>query len=423
MKLNEMLESRAKCIADARKILDQAQSEGRDPSAEERQRFDSFMDEADKLQSKIEEAQADAVRFKKIENAEETLREPMPRMTTPQIANKTENHREFKFRDGRSLTLNQFGARGQQGYEQAFSSYLRTGMPKDALQADVNTDGGYTVPATFNAQLIQELDDMVFIRQRATKLTLAMGESLGFASLDTDPDDAEWTAEIKTGSEDSSMAFGKREFRPYPLAHRLKVSRKLIRASAINVDALVRQRLAYKFAISEEKAFVSGSGAGEPLGLFTASDSGIGTSRDVSTGNTDTAITMDGLINSLYALKAQYRSRAEWLFHRDALKQIRKLKDGEGQYLWQPSTQLGTPDLLLGKPYLESEYVPSTFTSGKYVGLLGDFSQYWIVDALSMSLQVLYELYAETNQIGYIGRLECDGMPVDSNAFVRVKLA
>ena len=279
MKLNEMLESRAKCIADARKILDQAQSEGRDPSAEERQRFDSFMDEADKLQSKIEEAQADAVRFKKIENAEETLREPMPRMTTPQIANKTENHREFKFRDGRSLTLNQFGARGQQGYEQAFSSYLRTGMPKDALQADVNTDGGYTVPATFNAQLIQELDDMVFIRQRATKLTLAMGESLGFASLDTDPDDAEWTAEIKTGSEDSSMAFGKREFRPYPLARRLKVSRKLIRASAINVDALVRQRLAYKLPSPKRKGQLRHcirSGAGEPLGLFTASDSGIG---------------------------------------------------------------------------------------------------------------------------------------------------
>lgn len=423
MTLKEMLESRAKCVADARQILNQAQDEGREPTAEERQKFDAFMNEADDLQAKIKNAQADAVRRQKIQEVEDEMSKPMPRIVTPQSGGKENVHREYKFKDGRTLTLDQFGSRGTPDYEQAFCNYLRTGMPKDALQADKGADGGYTVPATFNAQLIQELDDMVFIRQRATKLTLAMGESLGFASLDTDPDDAEWTAEIKTGSEDSSMAFGKREFRPYPLARRLKVSRKLIRASAINVDALVRQRLAYKFAISEEKAFVSGSGAGEPLGLFTASDSGIGTSRDVSTGNTDTAITMDGLINSLYALKAQYRSRAEWLFHRDALKQIRKLKDGEGQYLWQPSTQLGTPDLLLGKPYLESEYVPSTFTSGKYVGLLGDFSQYWIVDALSMSLQVLYELYAETNQIGYIGRLECDGMPVDSNAFARVKLA
>ena len=67
--------------------------------------------------------------------------------------------------------------------------------------------------------------------------------------------------------------------------------------------------------------------------------------------------------------------------------------------------------------------MPNTFTAGKYVGLLGDLSQYWIVDALTMSLQVLYELYAETNQVGFIGRLECDGMPVDANAFARVKLA
>jgi len=83
----------------------------------------------------------------------------------------------------------------------------------------------------------------------------------------------------------------------------------------------------------------------------------------------------------------------------------------------------GDPDRLLNYPVHESEYAPNTFTSGKRVGMLGDFSQYWIVDALTMTIKVLMELYAETNQIGYIGRQETDGMPIDAKAFSVVTLA
>ena len=81
------------------------------------------------------------------------------------------------------------------------------------------------------------------------------------------------------------------------------------------------------------------------------------------------------------------------------------------------------PDRLLNLPYMESQYAPNTFTTGLYVGILGDFKFYWIVDALDMTVQRLIELYAETNQVGFIGRAECDGMPVLEEAFVRVKLA
>ena len=70
-----------------------------------------------------------------------------------------------------------------------------------------------------------------------------------------------------------------------------------------------------------------------------------------------------------------------------------------------------------------SEFAPNTLTTGLYVGLLGDFSNYWIADAMDMQVQVLKELYAETNQTGYIGRLETDGMPVLAEAFARVTLA
>jgi HK97 family phage major capsid protein len=129
------------------------------------------------------------------------------------------------------------------------------------------------------------------------------------------------------------------------------------------------------------------------------------------------------LIEAKYTLKAGYWPRARWIFHRDAVKQLAKLQDDTGRYLWQNAIQLGQPDMLFGVPLFVSEYAPNTFTTGLYVGIIGDFSNYWIADALDFSTQRLNELYAATNQTGFIGRLESDGMPVLAEAFVRVKLA
>jgi hypothetical protein len=195
--------------------------------------------------------------------------------------------------------------------------------------------------------------------------------------------------------------------------------------SVLNIDALVRDRLAYKVAIVHEKAFMSGSGTNQPLGLFTASDKGISTARDVSTGNTATTIGADNLFEMVYSLKGQYLGRpsTRWIWHRLALKMIRKLQDNNKQYLWQPGLTQGQPDTILGIGIINSEHAPSTFTTGQYVGILGDFSFYWIVDALDAAIQVLDQLYAESNQTGYIIRAESDAMPVLEEAFVRSKLA
>jgi HK97 family phage major capsid protein len=110
-----------------------------------------------------------------------------------------------------------------------------------------------------------------------------------------------------------------------------------------------------------------------------------------------------------------------WGFHRDSIRQIRKLKATTNEYLWQPSIQAGEPSTILGRPFFMSEYIPNTFTTGLYVGFVGDVSFYHIADALSMEVQRLVELYSETNQTGFIGRLETDGMPVLEEAFVRLK--
>jgi HK97 family phage major capsid protein len=189
------------------------------------------------------------------------------------------------------------------------------------------------------------------------------------------------------------------------------------------VDALIRTELAFKFGVTEEKAFLQGTGTNQPLGVFINSKAGISSARDVSSGNTTTEIKADNLIECKYTLKTQWRSGCQWLFHRDAIKAIRKLKTGTGDYLWKPGISSDKPDTILEYPVNESEYVPNTFTTGLYVGLLGNFRYYVIVTALDMRVAVLTELYAETNEIGYIGRMEVDGAPIRENAFVRVALA
>ena len=414
-KLQEMRDARGKAIADARSILDKAEAEKRSLSTEESTNYDAAFAKSEELRASIarEESLATAER----DAAEASLRS--------KDANKDVKSGKSVDEETRAL-----GKTGTDEYRAAFSKLLAQGhrnlsdAETRALQADIDTSGGFTVaPIQWVNQLIKNIDDQVFIRGRATKFSLTNSASMGAPTLVNNPADSDWTTELATGNEDSTLSFGKRELNPHPLAKRLKVSNKLIAMSAMGIDAFVRERLAYKFGITQEKAFMTGTGVNQPLGLFTASANGITTARDVSTGNTTTAPTFDGLIEAKFSLKGAYWNQSDWIFHRDVLKGLTKLKDGEGDYIWRQAITDGEPDMLLGRPITMSEYAPNTLTTGLYVGILGDFSQYWIADALDFQVQVLKELYAETNQTGYIGRLESDGMPTLNEAFARVKLA
>jgi HK97 family phage major capsid protein len=294
----------------------------------------------------------------------------------------------------------------------------------NALQQDNPTQAGYLVtPQKFVMELIQEMDNTMIMRRLGTVLpTLKGAQSLGYPKMTTDMSVAVWGTEIAAPTADTALAFGKKELKPNPATAEILVSKTLLR-NASNVDSIVRSRLIYKFAELMEQAYMTGDGANKPLGIFVASNDGISTTRDVSTGNTQTEIKIDGLLEAKYSIKDQYQGRCQWLFNRVNVKKLAKLKDSDGQYVWQPSVVMGTPDMLLGRPLNSSEYVPSTNTTGLYVGMYADFSYYWIVDSFNLEIQALLELAARTNQVDYIARIETDGMPVLEEAFARIKLA
>jgi len=401
-RLKELRAKRGEFIHDMRAITEAGTVEKRDLTDEEVTRHSTIFDEVENLGKQItaEERSIEAGRL---------------------IADRQEERQEDRAAPKSDAELRMAG----------FRSYLSFGRIDGegaeeyrAFQAGSDTEGGFLVaPEQFVQQMIQAVDNAVFIRGLATKFQVGQASSLGVPTLDTDAEDTDWTTELLTGNEEDSIRFGKRNLYPHPMAKRVKISNDLIRKAIMPVERIIIDRMSYKVGVTQEKAFLTGNGAAQPLGVFTASANGISTGRDVFTGNSTTAVTFDGLIEAKYALKAAYWGKAQWLFHRDAVKMITKLKDGDGQYLWRESVRVGEPDTILGMPMNVSGYAPNTFTTGLYVGLLGDFSKYWIADALSLQMQRLTELYAETNQIGFISRVETDGMPVLEEAFARVKLA
>jgi HK97 family phage major capsid protein len=409
--LKDLRERRGRIVSEMRSLLDIAGTQKRDLAQDEQTKYDELFSEQETVGNQIAREERQQTLDRRM--AESVSREPAADGATD------DQDREVRT-----------SPRATPEYREAFGRFLRGGVGVLAgeelrsLRAGADVDGGYLVaPEQFVKELIKAVDDQIAIRKLARTFLVPQAASLGAPTLDSDPSDADWTTELQTGTEDSAMSFGKRSLSPSPLAKRIKISQQLLRQALIGAEQLVIDRLGYKFAVTQEKAFLTGNGVGQPLGVFTASASGISTARDVSTGNSTTNVTFDGLIEAKYTLKGQYWPGARWVFHRDAMKRLVKTKDGDGQYIYRLSVREGEPDSLLGLPMSLSEYAPNTFSTGQYVGLLGDFQHYWIADALSMQIQRLNELYAETNQVGFIGRLETDGAPVLEEAFVRVKLA
>lgn len=314
----------------------------------------------------------------------------------------------------------------------AYRKGLRMGVrglgesERKTLRADDDEAGGYLVmPGREATALLKFVDDQVLIRQLATVEQLTDAASLGALSMDEDIEDWDWTSELRTGNESTMRPFGKRSLTPHPMAKRVKISNTLIRKATRNIEVLVRERAGYKLGVTQEKAYMTGDGNQKPLGLFTPSNQGIPTSRDVSWVATNDKTKADSLLDFVYSLKQQYRGRpnARLVLHRDFAKAIRKLRDANDQFLWQPGLQAGQPDRILTAAVGESEFAPNTISAGNYLAVYGDFSFYWIVDALNIQVQTLFELYSETNQRGYIFRYEGDGAPMLAEAFSRLKHA
>ncbi len=298
--------------------------------------------------------------------------------------------------------------RASDEYRKAFWNAMRTrageGLDpviRNALQIGTDTEGGYLVPDEFERTLVEALDDENIFRRLANVITTSSGDRKipVVASKGT----ASWIDE-EGAIPESDDSFGQVSIGAYKLGTMIKVSEELLNDSVFNLETYISKEFARRIGNKEEDAFFTGDGSGKPTGIFAVT----GGAQLGVTSASATAITIDEVLDLFYSLKAPYRNKAVFVMNDATVKAIRKLKDGQGQYLWQPSLQAGTPDTILNRPLYTSAYVPAIASTAKSI-VFGDFSYYWVADRQGRVFKRLNELYAATGQVGFVATQRVDG--------------
>lgn len=292
--------------------------------------------------------------------------------------------------------------RASDEYKAAILNALRTNFRQvsDVLSEGVDANGGYLVPEEYDSRLIDTLTEENIMRKLGHTITTSGEHKINIAA--TKPA-AAWI------DEGGALSFGDATFAQINLdAHKLhvavKVTEELLYDNAFGLESYIIEQFGKALSNAEEDAFLNGDGVGKPLGLL--SDKGGG--EVAITTASATAITADEIINLVYSLKRPYRKNAKFIMNDQTIAALRKLKDNNGAYIWQPSLQAGEVDRLFGYEVYTSPYVP-IIAAGKPVIAFGDFSYYNIGDRGTRSFAELKELYAGNVMVGFVAKERVDG--------------
>lgn len=291
-------------------------------------------------------------------------------------------------------------------------------------QVNPNTAGGFLVPTVILNEIIKPVNDPIFMRQICRVQTIRGNVAV---PRQTNRATSYWQGETETATA-TSVTTGLRDFKPHRVTVKTSNSRLLIEQSVIDVEQWLAEELDYSVRLKEEAAAMQGTGVGQWLGIFTASNDGISTARDVETAGSGT-IAADDIMSVMMNCKMTIRNRGSWVGSRQFVTAVMKLKDSANQYIFSESAGIGnvlavgTPMVLKGRPLYESESAPTALTAGNYPVVFGDFQYYQIYDFLNLAIQVLVEdPYASAGEYGYVMHKFSDGAPVLEEAFSRLKV-
>ena len=298
--------------------------------------------------------------------------------------------------------------RASGAYKDAMLSAMRSNFRNvsNVLQEGVDADGGYLVPEEYDRRLIDVLDGENIMRSLATKITTAGQHKINIAA--TKPA-AAWI------EEGGALSFGDATFDQiyldaYKLHVAIKVTEELLYDNAFGLENYIITQFGKALANAEEDAFLNGDGKGKPTGIFAKTGGG------QIAGTLTAAIKSDDLIDLVYGLKRPYRKKASFIMNDATLASLRKLKDNNGAYIWQPSYKEGEPDRVLGYAVHTSAFAPTNAIA------FGDYSYYNIGDRGSRSFAELRELFAGNGMVGYVAKERVDGKLILPEAVKILKL-
>ena len=382
-KILDMRQKRSDIWDKAKAFLDTHTAENGLMSAEDTAEYERMEQEVVDLGHAIERE----------ERAAELERE-MNAPVSPNLASRPEQQRETK------------KGVASDAYKEAFWKHMRdqerrNAELRNALQVGELSEGGYTVPDEFERTLVQALEEENIMRGLVHVITTSSGDRK--IPLVTSKGAASWVEE-EAAIPESDDAFGQITLSAHKVGSMIRISEELLHDSAFDLAAYITGEFARRVGAAEEEAIITGNGTHKPTGLLHAT---LGAETGV-TAAAVAAITADELIDLQHSLKSGYRRKACWIMNDACVKLLRKLKDGNGQFLWQPGLLLGQPDTLLNQKVLTSNYMPLPAAGNKAI-LYGDYSYYWLADREGRSLQRLNELYAANDQVGFKITQRVDG--------------
>jgi HK97 family phage major capsid protein len=382
MNIQELIKKRAQAWEAAKAFLDAHRNDKGVLNDEDGATYDRMEKEITDLTKEIE-------RLTRQQAIEDELNKPLSKpITNHPIGNETETKT----------------GRASDAYRQAALTAMRTKFRQvnNVLQEGVDADGGYLVPDEWDSRLIDVLEEENIMRNLATKISTSGDHKINIAGSKPA---ALW---VEEGGE---LTFGDAKFDQKMLdAHKLhvavKVTEELLYDNKFNLEGYINTQFGKALANAEEDAFLNGDGVGRPTGIFDPTNGG-----EVAITLAATTIKTDDILDLIYALKRPYRKNASFILNDSTLAAVRKLKDANGAYIWQPSYQAGEPDRLCGYPVHTSAYCPE-LKAGEACIAFGDYSYYNIGDRGTRSFQELRELYAGNGMIGYVAKERVDGLLV-----------
>lgn len=391
MNVNELRTKRAKAWEDAKNFLDSHRNENGILSEEDTKTYEE-------MEAKIVNLGKEIERQEKMDAMEREMAMPV---NIP-ITSKPENTK-----------MDEKKGRASDTYKKAFWNAIRSkfGMASNVLSEGVDSEGGYLVPDEYENTLVQALEGENVIRGRSHVITTSNGTHK--IPVVASKGEASWIDENGAYPVDDDT-FAQVNIDAHKIGTIIKVSEELLNDSAFNLESYFAQEFGRRIGTKEEEAFINGNGSSKPTGILASAEVGVTTASDK-------AITADELIDLFYSLKGVYRRNAVWVLNDTTVKAIRKLKDNNGQYIWQPALKDGDHDTLLGRPILTTGAMPEIAADAKPV-IFGDLSYYWIGDRQGVTFKRLNERYADMGQVGFLASKRVDGKLVLPEAIKVLKM-
>lgn len=277
-----------------------------------------------------------------------------------------------------------------------------------ALALTPDTAGGYLAPTEYVAEITKGVTEVSLVRS-LVRVRSTMQKSIQVPKR-TGQFAAQWVAEQGAKSETTGLAYGLDEITAHELYALVDISNQMLEDAAFDMEAELRGEASEQFAVSEGTAVVTGNGVGKPEGFLA--------NANVATTNSGaaTAITADGLLTLKHAIKTAYARNASFVMNRTSLGAIRKLKNGEGDYLWMPGIASGKPNTIDGDPYVELPDMPAEGAGLKPVAY-GDFRRaYTLVDRIVMEFLRDPYTQATSGNVRFIFRKRLGGQVVLAEA-------